>query len=89
MKILTQPTIPIADMTAAMREVYEPQGIAVEIASTETLNLPLQTDPEVGECKSSITAYQTALFGNRNNVGVDETVVYFCNTVSNVAAEEA
>lgn len=78
-KVLTAPTrFTMADMIAAMREVYEPQGIRVVHASNETLNLPALNVVDVGTCvMGSVTAEQTTLFGNRNNVGTNDVVAYF------------
>ena len=77
-KILTNPTISIDRMLVAMRQVYEAVGIRVQLASTETLNLPTLNDVDVGTCTmGSVTAEQTQLFGNRNNAWGSDVVVYF------------
>jgi hypothetical protein len=77
-KVLSTPTIPIETMVTRMREVYESVGIQVQLASTENLNLPDLNDCDVGSCVlGSTTAEQDTLFGNRNNVGANEVVVYF------------
>jgi hypothetical protein len=78
-KVLTAPTsFSIDQMLDAMRQVYNPVGIGVDCASVETLNLPALNDCDVGQCiKGSVTAEQTQLFSNRNNVGTNELVVYF------------
>nr|WP_169053613.1 DUF6623 family protein [Alteraurantiacibacter aquimixticola] len=77
-KTLTAPNIPIDTMFDAMRQVYEPTGIRVVRASDETLNLPALNICDVGSCVSgSTTAEQNTLFGNRNNVGNDDVVIYF------------
>lgn len=77
-KTLTEPTIPIADMVASMRQVFNAESIQVDIASTETLNLPVLNDLDVGECRrGNTTAEQNTLFANRNNVGTNHIPVYF------------
>lgn len=77
-KVLTPPTrFTLDEMLAGMREVYEPQGIRVLRASDENLALPALEVVDVGECSGSTTAEQRTLFGNRNNVGPDDVVVYF------------
>ena len=77
-KVLTAPNIPVATMLQRMRDVYASVGIAVEHASTENLNLPNLNDVDVGSCtRGNTTAEQNALFGNRNNAGANDVVVYF------------
>jgi len=77
-KILTNPTISIERMIVAMQQVYEAVGIRVHRVSTETLNLPALNDVDVGECRLGVTtAEQNQLFGNRNNAGPLDVVVYF------------
>jgi hypothetical protein len=77
-KILTNPTIPIEQMVTSMRWVYEAIGITVHRVSTETLDLPLLNDIDVGACTlGSVTAEQTELFNNANNAGPNDVVVYF------------
>lgn len=77
-KVLTNPTIPIDRMMIAMQQVYEAVGIRVHRVSTETLNLPLLNDVDVGACtRGSVTAEQTQLFGNRDNAWGSDVVVYF------------
>jgi hypothetical protein len=84
-KVLSQPNIPIDDMVAAMRSVYEPAGFRVVRASDETLNLPLLNICDVGGCtRGSTTAEQNTLFGNRNNVGANDVVVYFVQATNPV-----
>lgn len=77
-KVLTAPTtFTIDQMLDAMRQVYEPHGFRVVRASDENLNLPALNVVDVGTCSGSVTAEQTTLFNNRNNVGTNEVVVYF------------
>ncbi len=77
-KVLTNPTVSIDTMLAAMRQVYEPTGIRVQQISNETLSLPDLNVVDVSEClMGQPTAEQTTLFTNRNNVGVNDVVVYF------------
>jgi hypothetical protein len=79
--VLETPTIPVADMVQNAQEVYEPHGVAVELGSTEALNLPLLTDLDAGGCAGTPSAEQTQLFANRNGVGAQELAIYFCRTV--------
>ncbi len=78
-KILANPdSFTIGDMESGMRAVYATQGLEVEWASTETLNLPALNDCNVGTCtRGTTTADQDALFSIRNNAGPNDVVVYF------------
>ena len=78
-KILTTPTISIEQMLVSMQQVFEAVGVRVHRASTETLTLPALNDLDVGSCPlgTNTTAEQTTLFGNRNNAGPNDIVVYF------------
>jgi len=77
-KILQAPNITVGTMLDSMRQVYGPAGYFVELASTETLELPDFAGLDVGACVvGTTTAEQRALFSHRNNVGRDEIVVYF------------
>ena len=88
-KILTNPTSFTFDaMLVAMREVYATAGIAVNIASTEVLNLsnpvlaPLN-DVDTGSCTmGSVSAEQTALSNFRASASAIDVVVYLCRSVS-------
>lgn len=79
LKVLSNPTgFTIDQMVDGMRQVYEANGIRVVVASTENLNLPLLNDLDVGTCTmGNTTNEQNQLFGNRNNVGVNDIAVYF------------
>jgi hypothetical protein len=82
-KVLTVPTIAIQTMVDRMRDVYATCGIRVEFVSTETLNLPLLNDVDVGSCVAgSTTAEQNQLFANRNNVGANDVVAYFVRSTN-------
>ena len=82
-KILTAPTVTVDTMFTEMQRVYELLGIRVQRVSTETLNLPLLTDLDVGSCRmGSVTTEQTQLFGNRNNVPTGDLTVYFVRSTS-------
>ena len=84
-KVLTSPLTSIDTMLSSMREVYEPNGFRVVHQSTETLNLPALNVVDVGGCTSgSTTAEQDQLFGNRNNVGANDVVVYFVQATNPV-----
>lgn len=88
LKILDAPTISVDDMMWNMRDLFGPLGIAVELASTENLNLPTLTDLDVGACSGTVTTEQTQLFSNRNNAAADDIVVYFCRSVSNASTRD-
>lgn len=82
-KILTNPTVPIDTMLESMRQVYEPAGFRVLRLSDENLDLPALDVIDVGGCTmGSSTAEQNQLFGNRNNVGDRDVVVYFVEATS-------
>jgi len=78
-KILTAPTVNVNTMLSEMREVYKTANIRVDLISTENLNLPALNDLDIGTCGGGLfnTAEQNQLFGNRNNVGVNDVVIYF------------
>jgi hypothetical protein len=78
-KILSNPTsFSVAQMLASMRQVYQAHGFRVELLSTESLNLPVLNDVDVGACTmGGVTAEQTQLFNNRNSVGANDIVIYF------------
>ena len=77
-KVLTTPNVAINTSIARMREVYATCGIAVQLVTTESLNLPPLNDVDVGQCLlGQTTAEQDQLFANRNNVGANDVVVYF------------
>ena len=77
-KTLSVPNIPINTMINNMRQVYRAAGFEVDVASTETLNLPVLNDLDVGACtRGNTTNEQDTLFGNRNNVGANDIPVYF------------
>ena len=77
-KVLANPTFTINQMIASMRQVYEPNGIRVELISTENLNLPALNNLNVVPLcpRGSTTAAQNQLFNNRNNAGGNDVVVY-------------
>src|SRR5215210_7196619 len=86
-KVLTTPLIAISTQLERMREAYASCDIRVELASTESLNLPLLTDLDVGACTrgQTPTAEQTQLFANRNNAGANDVVVYFIRATTGQA----
>jgi uncharacterized protein with LGFP repeats len=82
-KVLTTPTVPIAQSIAVMQEVYGSRQVGVILASVETLNLPTLNDVDVGACvQGQTTAEQNTLFGNRNNVGANDVAVYFVRSTN-------
>ena len=77
-KTLTAPTVSVDTMLSQMREVYKAANIRVDLISTENLNIAALNDLDVGTCSAgTTTAEQDQLFGNRNNVGASDVVVYF------------
>ena len=79
-KILTTPTsFTINQMLANMRTVYNASGIAVQLVTTENLNLPLLNDLDVGAVHDGQRRRQsrTQLFANRNNVAANDVACYF------------
>jgi hypothetical protein len=85
-KEITRPTVKISTMLSAMRQVYGTAGIAVIVASRETLTGPTVAALDaldVGGCSSSaLSTEQTQLYQNRNNVGNNEIAVYFTLSVT-------
>jgi uncharacterized protein with LGFP repeats len=82
-KVLTTPTVPIVDSLAVMQQVYGSREIGVILASTESLSLPDLNDCDVGTCTlGNTTTEQNTLFGNRNNVGTNDVVVYFVRSTN-------
>lgn len=81
-KILNEPTVPLDEMLVAMREVYEPAGFSVEEGATESLNTPLLSDLEAGDCLmgGELTSEQTELFRLRSGAGPTDLVIYFVRT---------
>jgi hypothetical protein len=80
-KVLQQPTVPIETMLRSMRQVYSTAGIRVVVGSRENLGGPAFAallDVDIGTCtRGTTTAEQNLLFGNVNNVGNNEIVIYF------------
>ena len=93
-KIIFNPVIfTVDEMMDAMRQLFGDNGIAVIIRKTERLNVPasrldisLPLDPVSGKptCNSKVplSTDQTQLFGNINNVGNNEIVVYFVRNIT-------
>ena len=77
----------LADQYAAMEELYAGGGnIATFRGTTEDLSgnaaLTALSDLNVGSCLlGSTTTDQTTLFGQRNNAGANDIVVYLCNSL--------
>jgi hypothetical protein len=77
-KVLTAPNVAVGTAIDRMRQVYATRGIRVVHASNESLTLPTLNDVDVGSCRrGETTTEQNQLFGNRNNVGANDVVVYF------------
>jgi hypothetical protein len=88
LKVLSTPSgFTLTQALEAMRQVFSPAGIRVDLGSVEGLNLPALADlpvtttgtPGVG---GTVTSQQTQLFANRNNVGPDDMVVYFVRSTN-------
>jgi hypothetical protein len=83
LKVLSDPSIPIATMLASMQEIYGTVGIRVQHLSTEELNLPALTDLDINACFSPPTsAEHLELFTHRNGVAAGDVVVYFVRSIS-------
>ena len=78
LKVLVDPTsFSLTEMVDSMRQVYQANGIRVDVASTERLTLPAFEDIEVGRCvRGEVTSEQEQLFANRNNAGPNDVCVY-------------
>ena len=77
-KVLTAPDVEVDTAIQRMRDVYASVDIAVQLASTENLDLPELNDIDVGECiRGQTTEEQDELFENRNSAGANDVVVYF------------
>ncbi|MCM3303132.1 hypothetical protein M4D73_33770 [Streptomyces pseudogriseolus] len=77
-KILVAPDIPVAESVAVMAKIYEAVGISVELASSESLNIPELNDVDVGKCmEGRTTPEQENLFNHRSGAGTADVVVYF------------
>ena len=82
-KVLTAPTISIAQMITNTNQVYATERLRVVLASTENLNLPLLNVLQVGTCQGQVTPQQAQLFANRNGVERGDIVVYFVQATIN------
>jgi Peptidase M66 len=64
----------------AMQRLFAEGDVAVLRGTTEDLSGNMALQPlqslDVGQCQGTLTAEQTTLFTNRNNVGNNELVVY-------------
>ncbi|MGW0584140.1 reprolysin-like metallopeptidase [Streptomyces sp. NPDC002920] len=85
LKFLAAAGIPLSTMLIEMRTVYNNADIGVRIGSRQDLFGPT-FDPfvslDVGDC-NSLTAEQTQLYANRDNVGVRELAIYFVRDTVN------
>lgn len=79
LKILVDPTrFTLAEMKQGMQQVYQANGVIVNFASTERLNMPGFEDIEVGQCVAgSVTQEQQQLFTNRAGANANDVCVYF------------
>lgn len=76
-RVVDDPDIPIETMIARMREVYEPVGVMIEVASFERVPSVEFLDVEVGTCMmGDLSADQQRLFAIRGS-SANELVVYF------------
>lgn len=78
LKILVPPTrFTLQQMVDGMKQVYASRGIGVEVASTETLRLPMLQDVEIGDCvMGRFTQDQRQLFAHRNGARATDVCVY-------------
>lgn len=78
LKILFEPSVPIATMLDRMRQVVEPIGVGVEVGSIENLEASELIDLDAGTCSlGMLTPEQTRIYSLRRPNEVDEIVVYF------------
>ena len=89
-KIFQDPCVPIAIMVGNMKRLYGLAGFLVEVASTERLkglpNLDGNDAIDIGDCvEGTVTAEETLLYNNRNNVKNNEIVAYFVRATSPIA----
>jgi hypothetical protein len=87
LKTLTAPNVALDTMIANMRTVYDTADIMVEEGPRENLTVTnasgtTQLDFNVSPCQAgqTPTADQNLLYGNRNNAGANDIVVYFVRT---------
>lgn len=86
-KVMVVPsTFSVDDLVRNMRDTYISARLGVETASTEVLaNDPALRDLDVGgcpfPCPTVPTAEQAQLFAHNANVGPNEVVAYFVDTV--------
>ena len=86
-KVMVDPTtLSVDDMVRNMRGTYVSARIGVEVPSTEVLPVdPALRDLDVGACPFPCptvpTAEQAQLFAHNANVGPNEVVAYFVDTV--------
>ncbi|MCA8953907.1 MAG: hypothetical protein KDE27_30635 [Planctomycetes bacterium] len=77
-KVLIEPSLPIAEMVEATRQLFADRGLPVSLLTTEQLNLPQFLDLPVGTCiLGQTTPEQRQLFGHRTSVGSTDIAVYF------------
>jgi hypothetical protein len=81
------PDVAVRNLLVGMRTVYNTANIAVRVRSREDLRGPAfatLVDLDVGTCLlgGTVTAEQTQLFGNRNNAGPNDIVIYFVRTAN-------
>lgn len=80
-KMLIPPLLLPDTMVASMRQVYSVAQIEVDLISTEVLDLPSLQDLWVGNCDSTITPNQQALFSNRRYALPNDVVAYTVRTI--------
>ena len=84
-KVLWEPTVPRADMVAAMQQTYAAVGISVAVASQEDLkHLTTMAELDVGGCETEgeLTDEEDKLFECRKYAHPDQTCVYFVRSLS-------
>jgi hypothetical protein len=91
-KVLSNPTLSVANHFAALKDLFAGASILVEMGTTEDLTAPNPAlddlrDLDIADCRWNIwpwpstTAEQERLFQNRNGVGQDELVIYIVRTL--------
>ncbi|MDP9841010.1 hypothetical protein [Streptosporangium lutulentum] len=87
LKSLSEPNVPVRTMLVSMRTVYNTANVGVRVGSREDLGgnaFAMLRDLDTGTCimGGTPTAEQTTLFANRNNVGINDIVIYFVRTTN-------
>jgi hypothetical protein len=83
LRVLANPKIGIEAMLQAIRDIYEPMGLVVDVRSVQSLALPELISIELGgSCTpGSISKQQAELYGYREGVAPGEIAAYCVETI--------